>query len=373
MKPKAIRVKAIAVFIFIFSFQSSFSQYSMEGPLNGTVFSDDNSIGNFAFSTPGNAVNSDNIRSSANALLILLNGNTHYLKVTGFGFSIPSLATITGIRVEVEKSAWDISILAWVRDNDIRLVKSGSVVGSNKATGSNWTETDGYHIYGDTTDTWGTTWTPAEINSSDFGIAFSARINGLISLIPTARIDHIRITVFYIVPLPVHFLDFRIESKRENEISLKWTTADNDERVNFTVQRSTNGSSWTDIANITGELSFSIKNYYYADQVPAAGHRYYYRIKMDRLSGASLFTKIVFTDIGRPDRFTLFPNPAKNEVYGYGSAIDTVRLFSIRGEWIQVAVEKINDNLIKINLGAIRPGLYIIQSGENKKQLLVRE
>lgn len=243
MKPARTRLRSFSIFIavlLLFPFVL-FAQYSTEGPLSGSTFSDDNSIGNFPFSIPGNAITSDNNRSTASALLVLLNGNTHYLKVTGFGFSIPALSTITGIKVEVEKSAWDISILATVKDNSIRLVKGGTPVGNNKADGSSWTESDNYNIYGDTTDDWGTSWTPDEINASDFGVVFSARIAGLISLIPTARVDHIRVTVFYITALPIHFISFNVDAKKKNEILLSWTTADNDERVLFTVQRSADG------------------------------------------------------------------------------------------------------------------------------------
>ena len=104
MKPSLLCARILLASVCaMFSFLSSFSQYSTQGPLSGSSFSDDNSIGNFAFSIPGYAVTSDDDRSSAKALLVLLNGNTHYLKVTGFNFSIPSLATITGIKVEVEK------------------------------------------------------------------------------------------------------------------------------------------------------------------------------------------------------------------------------------------------------------------------------
>ena len=373
MKPTIDAIRAAAVFIIAtFSFYYSFSQYSTQGPFSGSDFSDDNSIGSFPFSIPGNAVTSDNSRSSANALLILLNGNTHYLKVTGFGFSIPALATITGIRVEVEKSARDISILATVRDNDVKLVKSGSPVGDNKAHGSSWPDSDTYDSYGDTTDTWGDTWTPTEINSSDFGIVFSARINGLVSLIPTARVDHIRITVFYIVTLPIHFLDFKVDSKKENEVLLKWTTADNDEKVNFIIQRSINGIEWTDIQTIPGVISLNIKSYEYTDHPPAIAHRFYYRVKMILRSGAILYTRIVFADIGKQDAFTLFPNPARGFVYVSCAENEKISLLTIHGVQIKLNAQRINTTQARINTLFLRPGLYLIRVGQRQKQLLVQ-
>lgn len=373
MRPMIKTLRVVIIFILTtLSYYPSFSQYDTQGPLNGSVFSDDNSVGNFPFSIPGNAVTSDNNRSSANALLILLKGNTHYLKVTGFNFSIPDLAVITGIRVDIEKSAWDISILATVKDNDIKLVKGGSPVGDNKANGSSWTTTDTYDSYGDTTDMWGSTWSPTEINSSNFGVAFSAKISGLISLIPTARVDHIRITVFYIIPLPIHFLDFKVESKNKNEALLKWITADNDEKVTFVVQRSQNSIDWTDIYTLKAEISLSIKKYEYTDHVMENTQRFYYRIKMILFSRAELLSKVVFVDIGNKETFSIFPNPSKEQLFVTYSGNEDISLFSVNGEKMKLDAERISTTQWKIKTSSLKSGLYIIRVGEKRKQLIVQ-
>ena len=373
MKSFLHQLRSVPAFICVLlSFHFSFAQYSTQGPLSGTTFTDDNSVGDFSFSSPGNAIASDNSRSSASALLTLLNGDTHYLKVTGFGFSIPSLASITGIKVEIEKSATGINIFATVKDNEVRLLKGGAPAGDNKAINSSWNGSDDYDSYGDTTDAWGTTWSSAEINASDFGVVFSAKIAGLLTLLPSARIDHIRVTVFYIIPLPIHFLSFTADTKKENEVLLEWTTADNDEKAVFTVQRSSDGSTWADLQTIHGVISFSTKKYQYIDRVTGNTNRYYYRIKMTLLSGASLYTRIIIVDIKKNDVFNLYPNPARNEVFVSHAALDQVSLFSIVGEKQKVSVEKVNANRIKINTTFLRPGLYIIKAGDKQRQLLIQ-
>lgn len=373
MKPLSHQVRIMsAIICTVFSFHISLAQYSTLGPLSGSTFSDDNSVGDFPFNIPGNTVASDNARSTASALLTLLNGDTHYLKVTGFGFSIPSLAAVTGIRVDVEKSATGINVFATVKDNEIRLLKSNTPVGDNKADNSSWTGSDNYDSYGDTTDAWGTTWSPAEINASDFGVVFSAKIAGLLSLLPSARVDHIRITVFYIVPLPVHFLNFTATTKKENEISLEWTTADNDERVMFTVQRSVDGSQWEDLKNIPGAISFSTKKYQYTDRITNDGDRFYYRIKMTLFSGAALYTKIVLAEIRKQETFNLFPNPARNEIIISCSDNENINLFTISGEKITVKPEKINNNQVKVNTSFLKPGSYIIRAGDKLRQLIIQ-
>jgi hypothetical protein len=373
MKPFFHHRLVLAIICALFSFHISLAQqYITEGPLNGTAFSDDNSIGDFPFNIPGNAIASDNARSSASALLTLLNGDTHYLKVTGFGFSIPLYAAITGIRIDVEKSATGINVLATVKDNEIRLLRNNTPVGDNKANNTLWTGTDDYDSYGDTTDAWGTTWSPAQINASDFGVVFSARIAGLLFLLPSARVDHIRITVFYIAPLPVHFLNFTADAKDENEISLEWTTADNDERVMFTVQRSVDGSVWDDLKNIPGVVSYSTKKYQYTDHIASVDKRFFYRIKMTLFSGAALYTRIVLAKTRAQDVFNLFPNPAKNEIFVSCSLNENIELFCINGEKVKVYLEKISTNQVKINTSFLKPGFYVVKVGDKQRQLLIQ-
>src|SRR6185436_1266971 len=47
---------------------------------------------------------------------------------------------------------------------------------------------------GNTLDLWGTSWTPAEVNSSNFGVQFKITNGGIPA---TAYIDHVRVFVYY--------------------------------------------------------------------------------------------------------------------------------------------------------------------------------
>lgn len=122
---------------------------------------------------------------------------SNYLRATGFGFAIPNNAVINGISVGIErKEKGDAN--SNIRDNSVRLVKSNAVVGDNKATNANWPSTDTVANYGSTSDLWGTTWTPAEVNSANFGVALSVgrTSNGD----ETALVDSFSISVEYSIP-----------------------------------------------------------------------------------------------------------------------------------------------------------------------------
>jgi hypothetical protein len=51
--------------------------------------------------------------------------------------------------------------------------------------------------YGSSTDLWGTTWTPADINAAGFGAALAVTEISSRGANETAHVDHITITVHY--------------------------------------------------------------------------------------------------------------------------------------------------------------------------------
>lgn len=123
--------------------------------------------------------------------------SSHYLKATNFGFSIPSGATIDGITVDIRRRASSNNASYYSVDDVIKLVKGGTVVGTNKASGTNWSTTFGYYTYGSSSDLWGSSWTHSDINDSNFGMVISGYIYAYGKGYSNFEIDHVRITVNY--------------------------------------------------------------------------------------------------------------------------------------------------------------------------------
>jgi hypothetical protein len=119
------------------------------------------------------------------------------LNMTNFGFAIPSGATINGITVEMNRYASGSGIA----DSTVSLL-GGTLTGNNKAAAGNWSTTTSTVVtYGTITDTWGNTWTPAQINAAAFGVTLDITGPGGIST-RTASVDYVRITVTYTTPKP---------------------------------------------------------------------------------------------------------------------------------------------------------------------------
>lgn len=164
------------------------------GPNNPGTAVDDASIGTLTWSTPSNIVSSNNVYATFSTNI---SNNSHYLKATNFGFTVPSGATINGITVEIERKASHSLSTRRINDSIVQLVVGGVVSGNNYAVGTNWPTTEAYFTYGGSANLWGLSLTDTDINSSTFGVVLSVTTTASGKTIVTPSVDHIRISVTY--------------------------------------------------------------------------------------------------------------------------------------------------------------------------------
>lgn len=126
----------------------------------------------------------------------LLDGdNSNYLTATNFGFSLPSSATVDGIIVGVKVA--DASFDDW-RDESVRLIKGGTISGTDKSAAAAWTTTFTFHTFGGVADLWGNTLAYSDVNASTFGVAFAAQcVEASDCVSNTGRVDVINMDVYY--------------------------------------------------------------------------------------------------------------------------------------------------------------------------------
>lgn len=179
------------------------------GPLSPTTM--------FFEPTSGEAwVNEDNAKAFDNAYATasLTGGGTSggapsaLLEASGFGFNVPSGATITGVVAEIN---WgETPYYYQLADYHVFLL-AGSTIGDDRVRNYNPGYPYAYYAYGSASDLWGATLTPAIVNAGTFGFAFQAQntttdnfdedgnnLGGAGN--DTASIDHMRMTVYYDMP-----------------------------------------------------------------------------------------------------------------------------------------------------------------------------
>lgn len=174
---KYLLLGAIVLIITITGVYISVVKADTLGPLGPGTTVDSAATGTISWVNPNNAQASDNVYATATG------GNSisksHYLNSSNFSFSIPTNATISGILVEIQKKVSGTSLN--VKDVNVNIIKSSGTLGTqNKAdTVTGWPTSEAYTSYGSASDLWGETWTPADINNSNFGVAVSAALNGV--------------------------------------------------------------------------------------------------------------------------------------------------------------------------------------------------
>ena len=169
---------------------TAFASDSNESAKTGGTFANDSSnSGTITWADTSNAGASDDVYATATFSAA---ATSQFLKITNFGYALPSDATVLGIRAVVERSRADG---LQVQDSAIQLVKGGTIGGDNKKGTELWNSgADHDRAYGSSSSLWGETWTYANINASTFGIAIAVQCTGGTG---AARIDCVTLTVYY--------------------------------------------------------------------------------------------------------------------------------------------------------------------------------
>jgi len=171
-----------------------------QGPLAGTAPATVNtSVGSVSWSNLANLF-STSLSSDSTLPYFSIPVRSYYIVGQGFGFSIPTGATINGIVVTLQAKSYDAQGAGNnARDYSVKIVKNNTITGTDKSTLASLTPNATYvnRTYGGSTDLWGETWTAADINKSDFGLAYSAELNVVAKNVVTVDVRNLRITVHY--------------------------------------------------------------------------------------------------------------------------------------------------------------------------------
>ncbi|MBL0336185.1 MAG: T9SS type A sorting domain-containing protein [Chitinophagaceae bacterium] len=262
------------------------------------------------------------------------------------------------------KKAPGLGIGASISDNVVKLVKGGSIGGTNHASGASWTSSDSYFTYGSSSDLWGLTWTPADVNGAGFGVAVSATTStGLVSLLLSAQVDHIRITVYYSVPLPVTFRNF-FAIPDQSAMKLKWSTASEANSVRFVAEKySEINAEWIPVDSVIAAGNSSIEKKYEAfDKSP--GDLNIYRIRQVDMDGRFMFSKTITAGFHTRGitRVKIFPNPVQDKIQiNSPDPLLHVKMLSVEGKEMFNLIPGTGCRNITIPVENMLPGLYFLQ------------
>ncbi|HVD99838.1 MAG TPA: T9SS type A sorting domain-containing protein [Cytophagaceae bacterium] len=265
---------------------------------------------------------------------------------------------------------------ARVYDNSVKIIKGGSMVGNDYAVTPEslpnaWPDQDTYEVYGGPTDLWGTTWTLADINATNFGVAFKADADNSIG-----SVDQVRITVYYDVALAVALQSFVLEENDGQIISsLSYNTDDRNEYT-FVLERAGSDLQFSPVSSVTITGNNGIQNLSIVDLQPNADFSYY-RIKMVEQDGVSspTYSTIQNVKLNISSQVELYPNPATSylEIIS-NDLIHSVSLLDVTGKTISLQQERTGVKTLKIETLPAK-GLYTIVintgSGITVKKIII--
>lgn len=359
--------KIVSILYILFNYCFLFSQCISDGPRSPFTILNDTSIGTVGWNNLNNAINSDNTRADASDFVgALSTKTTNYINASNFGFNIPTNANVCGIEITVERRGQGIVVGSSIQDNSVRIIKEGLITGNNNADGNNWTTNDQIITYGSNTEDWGTTWSPANINSTAFGISLgSVNLNsGTAAVFLAAEIDHIEATVYYEIPLPVELSSFNAERKNNFRVDINWATSSEINNDYFVIERSIDIVNWEKRERVSGNGNSNTTNYYTFTDINNLDVTSYYRLKQIDFNGAYTYSKTLSIEpINNKNNFSIYPNPSSG-LLKIDSKVEyeKIEIINLCGEIV------FSSNIItkELNLNTLKKGHYVVKAYSNK-------
>ncbi|HUH75184.1 MAG TPA: T9SS type A sorting domain-containing protein [Chitinophagales bacterium] len=171
--------------------------------------------------------------------------------------------------------------------------------------------------------------------------------------------------------LPVELVRFE-GSLNQCNTELLWETASELNNDYFSVQKSTNGTDWDEIAQVKGNgNSTSPKSYRYTDEDLNASLAYYRLVQTD-YDGKNEMSKVITVDGQGCSRtgFKLYPNPTHDFI---NIELDNIKesykyvIYSALGDIVKAS--DFSNSVHKIAVGDLPSGSYLINLVSDTKQI----
>jgi hypothetical protein len=188
--------------------------------------------------------------------------------------------------------------------------------------------------------------------------------------ISNATLNELTLTAFS-APLPVEWLSFT--ATRQNQTSLlQWSTAQEQNTLNFIIQHSINGINWTDIGLLPAAgNSSSQRNYSYIHFTPVTGINYY-RILQTDLNNRNSYSVIRTLRFTKTDAsFTITGNPVTNGIL-IVQVNRTTEIFLYTADGKLLWQEHANTGTKNIDVSRYAKGIYFLKAGNSAQKVMIQ-
>lgn len=178
-----------------------------------------------------------------------------------------------------------------------------------------------------------------------------------------------------ICALPIELYSFTGRNSEEKNI-LEWTTASEMNNDYFTVEKSENGISYSELIRINGAGNSSTNKYYSTNDIEPYPNLTYYRLKQTDFNGDFTYSNIISVS-SEEDVVYLYPTPSHDnfdvKLFSTEDGIGFLDIFDLVGQKVlsQSFPKSKGTNNINVNASSLAQGVYTlyINNTSRKKQL----
>lgn len=166
--------------------------------------------------------------------------------------------------------------------------------------------------------------------------------------------------------LPLKLLDFNA-ANAEGKRVVRWITAEETNVDHYTVQRSIDGRTYSDIKQVAAQNKVS-NAYTISDNDLITENVIYYRIKMVGKDGSFSYSKIASVRNGYNTSLSVFPNPAGNTLQvGLKNTVSNAKMQIIAADGKVVLMKSgLNGQQLNIDIAALPKGSFTVMITENE-------
>ena len=169
-------------------------------------------------------------------------------------------------------------------------------------------------------------------------------------------------------PLPVTLISFSA-IKNGSDVELNWQTTNEENLKNYVVEKSTNATTFSQLAVVNANDNAGINNYTATDMNPANGVNYY---RLKQIDGDGKYTYSDIRSVNFSDNFKVFisPNPATNNIKIYtDQMLMSVQIMDASGKTIKWLIPTSN-NLYDVS--DLQKGIYFLRIATKTKTQTLR-
>ncbi|MCB0573008.1 MAG: T9SS type A sorting domain-containing protein [Saprospiraceae bacterium] len=152
---------------------------------------------------------------------------------------------------------------------------------------------------------------------------------------------------------------------RQKTVLLSWRTATETDNAYFSVERSTDGRSFSEIGRVTGAgTSLEPLNYTFADERPMPGTNYY-RLRQVDFDGAHSYSHVVSAVAADGDAWRLYPQPAGAFLYlqweERPKTDASFSIFDMTGRQVKSGIVPENETQYELDIADLPEGAYFLK------------